>query len=106
MTPMTRRTLQMRELSAVHKRRWSPHTRCRSGRWQIQCFFPDGTEERTISDAANRDSVNVRRSYEKKPRSLPVVGSLPTDLKGHPALLQETLWPARVPETIALVVGL
>ena len=46
------------------------------------------------------------RSYEKEPRPLPVVGSLPTYLEGHPALLQELLRSARIMEAVALVVCL
>ena len=46
------------------------------------------------------------RSYEKEPRPLSVVGSLPTYLEGHPALLQELLRSARILEAVALVVCL
>ena len=46
------------------------------------------------------------RSYEKEPSPLSVVGSLSTDLEGHPALLQKLLRSAGVVEAVALVVRL
>ena len=43
-------------------------------------------------------------SYPQEPRSLSIVGTLPTDLQCHPALLQVQLGPTRVAEAVFPIV--